>query len=167
MDELKLLERITVNPSIFGGKPINSSLRSVAMKCKKATYCTARFGLVLAACLVATACTGGLVATAQQAAGQREVPASPERNFDNAYFEAPVRLMVGDQPLNAQAAQMYPSPAMYDVDADGQVELVVGDIFGSLNVYENQNRTGQGDPAWGQHQSLKTAGGQPIKVSNW
>ena len=55
----------------------------------------------------------------------------------------------------------------YDIDADGQLELVVGDIFGSLNVYENQNETGKGDPVWSQHVGLKSTEGKPIKVSNW
>ncbi|MCO6457768.1 MAG: hypothetical protein J5I93_20885 [Pirellulaceae bacterium] len=137
------------------------------MKCRLRFHCTARFGLVLAACQVALLFPGGQVARAQQADDKQEAAAGKELTFDNAFFEAPVRLMVGDQPLNAQAAQMYPSPAMYDVDADGQMELVVGDIFGSLNVYENQNRTGQGDPVWSQHRTLKTARGEPIKVSNW
>ena len=75
--------------------------------------------------------------------------------------------MVGDTPLNVAAKQMYPSPAFYDVDNDGQTELVVGDIFGSLNVYENTNDSGKGDPVWSKHTSLETAEGEKIKVSNW
>jgi hypothetical protein len=86
---------------------------------------------------------------------------------DSDYFEAPLRLMVGDTPLNTSAKQMYPSPAVYDVDSEGKVELVVGDIFGSLRVYENENDTGKGDPVWSKHVALKTADGDPIKVSNW
>lgn len=75
--------------------------------------------------------------------------------------------MVGDEPLNTTAKQMYPSPAIYDVDNDGKVELIVGDIFGSLNIYENENDTGKGDPVWSRHAPLKTAAGKAIKVSNW
>lgn len=88
-------------------------------------------------------------------------------SFQNKYFSAPQRLMVGDQPLNAEAKQMYPSPAMYDIDQDGQLELVVGDIFGTLNVYENENDSGSGEPAWSRHVALKSSDGQRIKVSNW
>ncbi len=87
--------------------------------------------------------------------------------FTNKYFQAPVRLMVGDDPLNTKAKQMYPSPAMFDVDDDGQVELIVGDIFGTLNVYENENDSRDGDPVWSDHSPLKTADGKKIKVSNW
>ncbi len=82
-------------------------------------------------------------------------------------FESPVRLMRGDRPLNVVAKQMYPSPAWYDVDRDGDPELVVGDIFGKLNVYENQNITGKGDPVWGEPTALKTSEGKQVKVSNW
>lgn len=87
--------------------------------------------------------------------------------FTNKHFEAPIRLMVSSQPLNTAAAQMYPSPAMFDVDNDGKVELIVGDIFGSINVYENTNNTGKGDPIWSKFRPLKTANGEKIKVSNW
>lgn len=81
-------------------------------------------------------------------------------------FEAPFRLKVGDQLLNNAARQMYPSPAMLDVDRDGQLELVVGDIFGSLNVYENLS-DGKSDPVWSSHIPLKLSDGAKIKVSNW
>ena len=87
--------------------------------------------------------------------------------FVNKYFEAPFRLRVGDQPLNSVAKQMYPSPAMFDIDNDGDVELIVGDIFGRLNVYENKNDSDGSDPIWSSHTPLKTAGGKVIKVSNW
>ena len=89
--------------------------------------------------------------------------APPE--FVNANFEAPIRLMVGSSPLNTAARQMYPSPAVYDVDHDGKSELIVGDIFGSLNVYENQSD--KGDPVWSEHTALKSSNGKAIKVSNW
>ena len=100
-------------------------------------------------------------------ASQRQAKASGRQTFTNKYFEAPVRLMVGEQPLNRAAKQMYPSPAMFDIDNDGHVELVVGDIFGTLNVYENKNVSGKGDPIWSSHTPLKTAKGKKIKVSNW
>lgn len=91
----------------------------------------------------------------------------PKRVAPQSPFEPPTRLMVGDVPVNVAAKQMYPSPAFYDVDSDGQEELVVGDIFGTLNVYENTNTSGKGDPVWAKHSPLKTADGEKIKVSNW
>ncbi len=86
--------------------------------------------------------------------------------FEHKLFEAPVRLKVGDKFLNESANQMYPSPAMFDVDNDGQDELVVGDIFGSLNVYENIADS-HGDKIWEEFTPLKTADGKAINVSNW
>jgi hypothetical protein len=62
---------------------------------------------------------------------------------------------------------MYPSPVMMDLDNDNRIELVVGDIFGSLNIYENQNESATGDPVWSKHVRLESTDGQPIKVSNW
>ena len=82
-----------------------------------------------------------------------------------AQFDAPEMLYVGETPLNKDADQMYPSPAMFDIDNDGQLELVVGDIFGSLNVYENMAK--EGDPKWSEFKPLKTFDGEDIKVSNW
>ena len=81
-------------------------------------------------------------------------------------FEAPFRLKVGDQLLNDAARQMYPSPAMLDIDRDGQLELGVGDIFGSLNVYENLSDD-KSEPVWSSHIPLKLSDGNKVKVSNW
>ena len=88
-------------------------------------------------------------------------PAIGETKFDD-----PIRLMVGNEPLNTSARQMYPSPAWYDVDNDGKIELVVGDISGAINVYENSN-DGDGDPVWETHKPLKSTDGASIRVSNW
>ena len=90
-----------------------------------------------------------------------------EDSAGNNLFAKPELLMVSDKPLNKSARQMYPSPAIFDVDNDGKMELVVGDIFGSLNVYENQNLSGKGDPVWSEFTPLKSVGNKPIKVSNW
>ena len=87
--------------------------------------------------------------------------------FNNKQFGAPEMIMVGQLPLNSKAKQMYPSPVMFDVYNDNRVELVVGDIFGSLNVYENQNESATGDPVWSEHVRLQSTDGEPIKVSNW
>jgi len=86
-----------------------------------------------------------------------------ETDFSSEHFDAPIRLMVKDTPLNEAASQMYPSPAMFDIDGDEKLELVVGDIFGSLNVYENTNE-GDGDPVWATHKGLKSCKGDAIEV---
>ncbi len=87
--------------------------------------------------------------------------------FENKFFDAPVRLMVGAAPMNTTAKQMYPSPALFDVDGDGKNELVVGDIFGGLQIYENENKAGSNDPVWSEPTALMNTEASPIRVHNW
>ncbi len=91
----------------------------------------------------------------------------PKTSRSNTIFEPPVQLTVEDKPLNAVAKQRFPSPALFDVDGDGQIELVTGSLMGSVRVYENSNPTGKGDPAWAPSTLLKDADGKPIRTSNW
>lgn len=82
-------------------------------------------------------------------------------------FNAPIRITVKNSLLNAAAKKRFPSPAIFDVDGDGQAELVIGALMGSVGVYENLNQSGSGDPTWGPRNPLKGASGQPIRTSNW
>lgn len=87
------------------------------------------------------------------------------QSAQKARFGAPELLRVGEAPLNATAKQMYPSPAVFDVDRDGRDELVVGCISGRLSVYENEAQ--EGEPTWSEPRALKSVDGKDIKVSNW
>ena len=69
-------------------------------------------------------------------------------------FENPVPLMVGDKPLNAVAGNRLVSPAIFDIDGDGQDELVTGCLRGTIDVYENKNQTAKGDPIWAARERL-------------
>ena len=82
-------------------------------------------------------------------------------------FAPPVRLMVNDEPLNTVAQLRFPSPALYDIDNDGQEELVVGSLMGQISVYENTNTTGKGDPIWGSSKSIKDSSGKLMRSKNW
>ncbi|MEM7261845.1 MAG: hypothetical protein AAF488_07610 [Planctomycetota bacterium] len=82
----------------------------------------------------------------------------------DSMFEAPVRLLVDDQPVNSKANALYPSPVLIDIDLDGRAELVVGDLWGHLRVYENT--TTDGEPTWTGPAKLQ-ADGKELKVSNW
>ena len=82
-------------------------------------------------------------------------------------FERPVMIRVKDAPLNTVAMKRFPSPGMFDVDGDGQVELVVGDLMGGVGVYENLNTSGTGDPTWGSREDLKCIEGDAIETPNW
>ena len=82
-------------------------------------------------------------------------------------FESPVRLKVAGAPLNTKAKVRFPSPAIFDVDGDGQAELVIGSLMGSVGVYENLNTSGTGDPEWDSQEPLKDSKGKRIRTSNW
>lgn len=81
-------------------------------------------------------------------------------------FEAPVCLKVGDDPINQTGRLMYPSPAIFDVDNDGQDELVIGTIFGRLVFSKNTNASA-GDPVWSEPEPIETTEGEPLKLNNW
>lgn len=82
-------------------------------------------------------------------------------------FDKPVRIKVEDEFLNAVAKERFPSPAILDIDEDGQTELVVGSLSGYLGIYENLNTSGTGDPIWGPRRLLMGASGEQIRTRNW
>ena len=77
----------------------------------------------------------------------------------SAQFEAPVRLKAGDQYMGAK--RLYPSPVMHDLDGDGRMEIVIGDLIGNLTFCTQKGE------AWGSKESLKGADGKPLKFHNW
>ena len=85
--------------------------------------------------------------------------------FVNELFEAPVRLMSDGKPLEARDS--FPSPAIYDIDGDGVNEMTVGGLRGNLEVFEDSNKSGQGEPIWKSRGSLKDSDGKRIKLTNW
>ena len=84
--------------------------------------------------------------------------------FSHPTFEAPVMLMADGKPM--QAGHSYPSPGLFDVDDDGDDEMVLGEIMGSVSYCENTN-AGSGDPVWGPVKELMTADNKPLKLNNW
>ena len=82
-------------------------------------------------------------------------------------FESPICIKAGDKILNADGAMLYPSPAIFDVDQDGNDELVIGTIFGKIFACENSNASSVGDPVWGNPKALKTKDGKELKLNNW
>jgi len=81
-------------------------------------------------------------------------------------FAQPELLRVDGQPMNADGKMMYPSPVVFDIDGDGNDELVIGTIFGAVYACENSNK-GPGDPQWQAPQSVNTDDGKPLKLNNW
>lgn len=81
-----------------------------------------------------------------------------------ATFAPPVRLLAAGQPVNFIEEMLYPSPVLYDLDHDGRRELVCGDLWGYLRVYEDVGEAD--DVEWGAPQFLQVDGA-PLKVPNW
>ena len=75
-------------------------------------------------------------------------------------FEAPVELLAGGKAIQGAA---YPSPTLYDLDGDGQRELVVGDLVGNIFVSKKSEKD---SAQWGELGRLE-ADGEPIKLNNW
>jgi len=78
-------------------------------------------------------------------------------------FADPVRVMAGSEPMGA--GMIYPSPVLYDIDGDKQVELVVGDLMGYVHIAEKL--AGDDPAAWAELVKLQSAEGKDIKFSNW
>ena len=84
--------------------------------------------------------------------------------FESEIFETPTILMHNDEPLAGKI--MYPSPALFDVDNDGQDELVVGSIFGGIVSFENGTE-GEGEPTWENQKPVESVDGKPLNLNNW
>ena len=76
-------------------------------------------------------------------------------------FAAPIRLLAGEQPLGGKL--LYPSPRLYDIDQDGESELVVADLMGRVQVAE---KVGDDPATWSALEPFISCG-QPLKFHNW
>ena len=88
-------------------------------------------------------------------------------------FEAPVRLMVNDLPLNADKEVTNIAPTLYDVDGDGKPELITGGVSGELGIHRSEkvskaaDSTSNSDPVWGPREVFEDASGEAITLTNW
>ena len=80
-----------------------------------------------------------------------------------ATFAPPVRVMAGDQMLGK--GRMFPSPVLFDVDHDGLLDIVVGDLPGRLTYA--LRLPGAGAPRFGKEQKMLGADGKQIDFGNW
>jgi hypothetical protein len=78
-------------------------------------------------------------------------------------FAEPVRLMAGD-PLLGEG-RLYPSPVYQDMNGDGLLDIVVGDLRGLLTVA--LRLPGEGPPKFGAESNLKALDGKDIDFHNW
>ena len=82
---------------------------------------------------------------------------------DSSVFAAPLRLTAGGVPMGND--QLYPSPILYDVDGNGALEMVVGDLLGNLMVSERL--PGDDTTAWSEPEPLEGADGESLEFNNW
>ncbi len=75
-------------------------------------------------------------------------------------FADPIRVLAGGEPIGG----LYPSPRLYDIDRDGQAELVIGDLPGNIKFAEKVPGTSLG--TWGELQAFQT-GDRKLKFNNW
>ena len=94
------------------------------------------------------------------------IPIPKKVSSSSSIFSRPVRLSV-DGALLAGGKTRFLSPAIFDVDGDGKAELVIGSLKGTVDVYENLNTSGTGDPVWGPKKVLKDIKGKRIRTANW
>lgn len=95
--------------------------------------------------------TGLLAGTGSVAARD---PAVPE-------FNPPVRLKAGDKYIGEKRS--YPSPVLRDMNGDGHLDLVTGDLRGLLTVALRKGEGLEFEP----ESELKGADGKPLKFDNW
>lgn len=81
------------------------------------------------------------------------------------HFAEPLPLYADGVLMNGIEKMPYPSPVLFDIDRDGNDELVLGDLWGYMHVHENLAE--EGDPVWGPSKKLEDEDGKVIKVSNW
>ena len=77
-------------------------------------------------------------------------------------FAPPVRLKAGDKWLGEK--RLYPSPVFHDVNGDGHLDIVVGDLPGKLTVALRKTGTAM---AFEAEKDLLAASGKALKFNNW
>ena len=86
-------------------------------------------------------------------------PAAADETTEEIRFAPPTRILAGEAFVGA--GRLYPSPVMHDVNGDGLLDIVVGDLPGRVTV---ALRAKDGFAA---ETPLKDRDGKPLKFHNW
>jgi hypothetical protein len=78
-------------------------------------------------------------------------------------FAPPVRVQAGKKLAGEQ--RYYPSPVLHDVNGDGRLDIVVGDLVGNLTVALRTDAGGP--PTYAAETALQSADGKALKFHNW
>lgn len=89
----------------------------------------------------------------------------PGYKFENKHFHSPEVLIADGIALNKKIRQGYLSPSLQDIDKDGKVELLTGDVAGKVRVYRNNSDDGL--PEWSDDGFLKNIANSAIIAKNW
>jgi len=77
-------------------------------------------------------------------------------------FAAPKLIHAGDKPLGA--GRYYPSPAFHDINGDGVLDLVIGDLIGKVTFAPGvRGRPG----VFGAEEPVLDRDGNQLKFENW
>lgn len=79
-----------------------------------------------------------------------------------AHFADPVMMKAGEAPLGG--TMLYPSPRVIDMNGDGHLDVVMGDLFGAVRWAPG---AGAGATTLGEEGALKAQDGKELKFSNW
>ena len=86
-------------------------------------------------------------------------PAAADETGEGIRFAAPKRIQAGGALLGA--GRLYPSPVLHDVNGDGRLDIVVGDLMGRVTVaLRTEDLVAAETP-------LNDRTGQPLKFHNW
>ncbi|MCB9902853.1 MAG: hypothetical protein H6831_00435 [Planctomycetes bacterium] len=111
--------------------------------------------VTLASCAVALT---GLAAFSASDLERRDETSSV--STQEVRFAAPVRLMAGDVFLGAK--RLYASPAVYDWNGDGRLDVVIGDLPGRVTVALRGE-----DGKLAAEEAAKLRDGQLLEFGNW
>ena len=78
-------------------------------------------------------------------------------------FAAPVRIEAGTKLLGEN--RLYPSPMLHDVNGDGLLDIVVGDLRGKITYALREK--GDSAPRYGEEQKMLAADGKELDFQNW
>lgn len=120
--------------------------------------------MTLALCVLAALSIGSLP-VGLTSGGLRGRLAAAEQGSDAAIqLDPPVRLMAGDECIDAAAHIGHTGPVSADLDADGLPDLLVGCFSGNLLMFKNVGT--RSEPKFADA-GLLAAEGETVKIHNW
>jgi hypothetical protein len=78
-------------------------------------------------------------------------------------FGEPVRIMAGDAFLGAK--RLYPSPVLHDVNADGKLDVVIGDLWGKITFAQRNGE--KENVTFDREKPLLASNGKQLDFSSW